>query len=204
MQRCRELRQTNEHIKRSADWVESLDARRICPRPRAESADWILHETPMCNEVRTGPFALYVFLNAYSSCQDCSAPLPCLVTDSCRCPRDRCALPKTPIASVKDIPLQTAVDAMRWNSVIHPHARIAFNTSPTEYPKGHVVQVPATIDNHLTNEACYKLSAAPVPFSADHVLIEALRTQNVSVAEADYVMLPYYQGKLFELCNCSS
>jgi len=91
--------------------------------------------------------------------------------------------------------LQRTVEQLSWEAVILPGARRAFHTPKELLPRGYVVQVPDTIDTHLTNDACYDLEKAAVPFSGDHLMIEALRSRNTSLEAADFVVVPFYQGR---------
>jgi hypothetical protein len=62
-----------------------------------------------------------------------------------------------------------------------------------QLPKAHVVEMPDTIDTHLNSPACTDIDKSPLPFMGDHYLIEALKTRSVSLEEAEFVMIPYYQ-----------
>ena len=193
---------------------------RTCARSMSfEGSDWFLHDLPVCMT-------------------DCTAPIPCLVTDKCRCSRSMCGEEKraTPQASpspqeevvytdelsfkydkngsnvveVAALPsarskmqsLRERVDALPWDVVIQPHARHIFSSPVSTLPKGHVVVLPAGIDTHLNTPACHNVKAAnaladvsgAVPSVADHLLVEAFRSLNVEVEDADFSIIPYYQG----------
>ncbi|BGP13960.1 hypothetical protein JCM10213_005544 [Rhodosporidiobolus nylandii] len=141
---------------------------------------------------------------------DCSAPVPCIATEECKCTRDRCGDSRSasPFPSVahttrKSFPAatvakpQTLADraaAIPWDALILPGAKDAFNLGFDKLPKGHVVSLPDSIDNHLKSPMCYDIDKSPLPFMGDHYLVEALRNKSISIEDADFVIVPYFQG----------
>ncbi|TNY22501.1 Proteophosphoglycan ppg4 [Rhodotorula diobovata] len=141
---------------------------------------------------------------------DCSAPIPCIASDNCKCTRDRCGdargagpFPSVAYTDAKSFPpvsspptqsLAERVAALPWDAVIVPGARDAFRLGIDQLPKAHVVSLPESVDNHLKAPACYDLDRSPLPFMGDHYFVEALRNRSVSLDEAEFVMVPYFQG----------
>jgi len=140
---------------------------------------------------------------------DCSAPLPCVASETCKCTRDRCGdsrsngpFPSTAFTEQKSFPildkkpqlsLTERVNSVTWDSLILPGAKDAFRLGVDALPKAHVVEIPETIDNHLKSAACYDIEKSPLPFMGDHFLVEALRNRSVPLNKAEFVMIPYYQ-----------
>lgn len=140
---------------------------------------------------------------------DCSAPIPCIASDNCKCTRDRCGdargagpFPSVAYTDAKSFPpvsspptqsLAERVAALPWDAVIVPGARDAFRLGIDQLPKAHVVSLPESVDNHLKAPACYDLDRSPLPFMGDHYFVEALRNRSVSLDEAEFVMVPYFQ-----------
>jgi len=158
---------------------------------------------------------------------DCDAPISSLVTDRCRCARDRC--PEQTSSTSQDArgtvglsndlsypygqqkgkvednvekvdaehtatTLQQQVDALPWEAVILPGARQTFSLPLSALPKGHVVGLEPEIDTHLLNEACYDLTKAEVPTVGDHLLTKALQERSTPLDDADFAIIPFYQG----------
>ncbi|GAA5884240.1 hypothetical protein JCM16303_002422 [Sporobolomyces ruberrimus] len=144
---------------------------------------------------------------------DCSAPLPCVASEACKCTRDRCgdSRAKGPFPSVAfteqtsfptpekkpQLSLTDRVNSITWDSLILPSAKDAFRLKLDALPNAHVIELPQTIDNHLKKAACYDLEKSPLPFMGDHFLVEALRNRSVALDKAEFVMIPYYQGCTF-------
>jgi hypothetical protein len=195
IQRCHDVRAAHEYTKKLRSWLESTQSAQVCPRLRGEGSDWVAHDLPLCTI-------------------DCSAPQPCLGSERCRCPHDRCPLqrrgalgpfpalahtdavscgPEAPVAP-PSLSLVERVARLPWSAVVLPHAWRAFALPLDVLPRPHVVALPDTIDNHLSEPACYQLDKAPVPFSSDHVIVEALRERSVAVNASDFAFVPFYQG----------
>lgn len=165
----------------------------------------------MCRPKRTGDVGLWSAKDRSICSIDCTAPIVCLASSSCKCTRDRCGSrkPRGPFPAlaytnstsfttatlppVSKLDLTELVDSIPWNAIILPGAKAAFDTPIEAMPKAHVVLLPTTIDTHLNTEACFNLAKSPTPFLADHFLVEALRNQSVAIEQADFVMVPYYQ-----------
>lgn len=177
-----------------------------CPRSLSEGSDWFMHDLPICNS-------------------DCNAPIPCLVTDKCRCATTACGDEPSEVkagrsqqisdaltyhygeqlfigkAAIKDVEkavkqqnLVEQVGALPWDVVIQPSARDLFSQSLSSLPKGHVLELPHAIDNHMAEPACYDLAKADVPTMADHFLIQGLQQHSPAMDDADFVTIPFYQG----------
>lgn len=191
VQRCQDLRGQNDIIEDLQKSLSKRDLGLTCKPARGQIGSWAVSEFPTCTI-------------------DCTAPIPCIASANCRCTRDRCGS-KQPEGPFPDLAftnrisygfnppavavpsIAALVDAVPLESMILPGAKLAFNTSISELPKAYVVELPKTIDTHMTSEACYKLDKSPVPFLADHTLVEALRNRSVSLEKADFVMVPFYQ-----------
>lgn len=172
----------------------------------SEGSDWFIHDLPTCSI-------------------DCDAPITCLVTDKCRCARDRCPAthsvagvqispaveavqfesqlsyrtdgkgPHSSLAEAKHaLALRDQVDNLPWDVVIQPLARQAFSFPVSALPRGHIVQLDSSIDTHLSNEACYDLAKAEVPTTGDHLIVKALEERNAALEDADFALIPFYQG----------
>lgn len=168
----------------------------MCSPPRGEATSWSPRKLPICSV-------------------DCSAPLACVATDKCRCTRDRCgnSNSKSPFNShtpagrisfgvtspdsERDVDLEARVKSIALDSLILPGAKNAFATSLENLPKAHVLVLPKAVDNHLQSEACWKTSSSRLPFTGDHLLIEAFRNRSVAIDAADFALLPYYQVSSF-------
>jgi hypothetical protein len=142
---------------------------------------------------------------------DCSAPIPCLATDDCKCTRDRCgdprgagpfpalaytnkkSYPPVPEDPALTTPLPERVAQIPLEALLLPVAKTIVQLGDEQLPKAHVVEMPDTIDTHLNSPACTDIDKSPLPFMGDHYLIEALKTRSVSLEEAEFVMIPYYQ-----------
>ena len=104
-------------------------------------------------------------------------------------------------AAVKNLPsanrkpsLLDMVNDLQWDVVIQPGARQVFSLPISALPKAHVLELPHDIDDHMGAPACHDLAKAEVPSMADHFLIEALRQRNTANEDADFAIIPYYQG----------
>jgi len=162
----------------------------MCVPKYGAAATWTVKDEPTCST-------------------DCSAPLPCVASEHCKCTRDRCGdahgagpFPSVAYTDAKSFPssstppsqsLAERVAALPWDAVILPGARDAFHLGVDNLPKAHVVSLPESVDNHLKSPACYDLDRSPLPFMGDHYFIEALRNRSVGLDEAAFVMVPYYQ-----------
>ncbi|SCV74444.1 BQ2448_8083 [Microbotryum intermedium] len=192
VQRCRELHAESERIRKLEHSLDPKTAEPVCNPKRGDAPGWSARSYPICPV-------------------DCDAPLKCIATERCKCTRDRCgdsgrggpfpgvagsdriSFSKT-VIPVPKLTLQQRVDAIPWEHVILPGARQAFATPLNDLPFAHVVDLPKSIDNHLTSPACWNIDKSPLPFLGDHILIEALKERSVPLADADFVMVPYYQG----------
>jgi hypothetical protein len=56
--------------------------------------------------------------------------------------------------------------------------------------------VSSDVDTHLTVPACHVLDPdkETSTYIADHLLIAALQERNVEMADADFAVIPFYQG----------
>jgi hypothetical protein len=140
---------------------------------------------------------------------DCTAPITCLASEECKCTRDRCgdSRPGSPFPSIaytalKSYPssstpepqtLSQRVEAIPWDALVLPGAKDAFNLGFDKLPKGHVVGLPDSIDNHMKSAMCYDIDKSPLPFLGDHYLVEAFRNRTTSIDKADFVIVPYFQ-----------
>ncbi|KDE08122.1 hypothetical protein MVLG_01603 [Microbotryum lychnidis-dioicae p1A1 Lamole] len=192
VQRCRELHAESERIRKLQSALEPKAAEPVCNPKRGDVSGWSAKSLPIC------PI-------------DCDAPLKCIATEKCMCTRDRCGISgrngpfpsvagsdrisfsKT-VVPVAKLTLQQRVDAIPWERVLLPGAQHAFATPLNDLPFAHVIALPKSVDNHLTSPACWNIDKSPLPFLGDHILIEALKERSVPLAEADFVMVPYYQG----------
>lgn len=197
VQRCRDLRAEHEAIVALQAHLRTSTSQDVCIPNRGDANSWAIRDLSVCSI-------------------DCSAPVTCMTSESCKCTRDRCGDKKgagpfpsvnysnvtsfrnADVESTKIIKptLAERVEQIPWDAVILPSARRSFNTPLADLPKVHVVDLPDTIDTHLKSEACYNIDKSPLPFMGDHILIEALRNSTVSIDDADFVMVPYYQ-----VCN---
>ncbi|GAA6064452.1 hypothetical protein JCM10212_005201 [Sporobolomyces blumeae] len=191
--RCLDLRAEHDQIVKLEKHLKSFTSK-TCRSSYGDVNAWAPRELPTC-------------------AVDCSAPLPCVASEACKCTRDRCGDPRSngPFPAVaftgqKSFPgvekkatadLAERVNAIPWDAVILPGAKDAFRTSVDLLPKAHVVEIPDTIDNHMKSKACYDLEKSPLPFMGDHFLVEALRNRSVELDQAEFVMIPYYQGCTF-------
>ncbi|KPV75947.1 glycosyltransferase family 47 protein [Rhodotorula graminis WP1] len=105
---------------------------------------------------------------------DCSAPLPCVASEHCKCTRDRCGDAR----GAGPFPAVAYTDAKSFP---------ASSTPPAQ-------SLAERVDNHLKSPACYDLDRSPLPFMGDHYFVEALRNRSVGLDDAAFVMVPYYQG----------
>lgn len=193
--RCLDLRAQHERITKVQGPLLLRKSKDTCQVERGEAVDWSAKDTKTCMI-------------------DCTAPLKCIARDGCKCTRDRCGatsnrdgpfprvaytnrrsfddLSKEPDQRPKSRLLRR-IEELHWDKLVLPAARGAFNSPLRSLPQAHVVDLPTTIDTHLQSEACYKLEKSPLPFMGDHVIVEALRNRSVSIDEADFVMVPFYQ-----------
>lgn len=163
-----------------------------CTPKRANADTWAKKDSPICHI-------------------DCTAPLPCMASKTCKCTRDRCGdkTSKGPFPGVRytDLlsfaqdakedegqTLKQKVEALPLDNLILPGAKHAVATPIDDLPRAHVVALPESIDTHLKDPACYDLAKSPLPFMGDHFMVEALRNESVAIEEADFVVVPYYQG----------
>ena len=205
IQQCREFRAIHEYNRKLHLWNEHQGTDVTYPRSMSEASDWVAHDLAICNV-------------------DCDAPISCLVTDKCRCSRDRCPderkaspstgdavefnekisfdygdHPNTIQAAVKNLPeesptLAAKVQALPWDAVIQPSARQTFSLPLTALPRYHIVSLPANVDNHMSSPACHDLSKTDNPTIGDHLILTALRERNVPIQDADFAVIPYFQG----------
>ncbi|GJN88486.1 hypothetical protein Rhopal_001452-T1 [Rhodotorula paludigena] len=195
VKRCQDLRHEHDRILKLQQRFKtsSSSAAALCEPKYADAMGWTAKDQSTCSI-------------------DCTAPIPCIATDDCKCTRDRCGDSRAggpfPAVAYTDKPsfpapaapataeqsLADRVAAIPWDALILPGARDAFNLGIDKLPKGHVVSLPDSIDNHLKSAACYDLDKSPLPFMGDHYLIEALRNRTVSLEEAEFVLVPYFQG----------
>ncbi|ORY72257.1 Proteophosphoglycan ppg4 [Leucosporidium creatinivorum] len=190
VKRCGDLRSEHDEIIKLQRFLASSRSDTICTPDRGTAHEWTPKDLPTCHI-------------------DCSAPLICMASETCKCTRDRCGdrLANGPFPSLQystrksfndtgstSLSLTERVEAIPWESLILPGARRAFATPLDELPAAHVIDLPETIDNHLTSSACWNLDKSPLPFMGDHFLVEALRNRSVGIDDADFVVVPYYQG----------
>lgn len=187
------MRSEHDGILKLQRYLGSAASDNICIPELGSPLSWKVRELPTCHI-------------------DCSAPLVCLASDTCKCTRDRCGdrradgpFPLLQFSSLKSfenaeaattvppLTLTERVEQIPWESLILPGARRAFSTPIDELPAAHVIELPNTIDNHMTSAACWNLDKSPLPFMGDHFLVEALRNHSVAIDEADFVLVPYYQ-----------
>ncbi|KAK4058870.1 hypothetical protein OIO90_000316 [Microbotryomycetes sp. JL221] len=191
LKRCHDLRAEHDEISRLQKAIAGADTSNC--KPKMSSPDvWTKKDSPICHI-------------------DCTAPLVCVASKTCKCTRDRCGdkMSKGPFPDVrytnelsfgsdskttKEMTLAQKVEAIPLESLILPGAKRAFSTLMEDMPRPHVISLPESIDNHLKNPACYDIDKSPLPFLGDHYLIEALRNRSVSLNEADFIVVPYYQG----------
>ncbi|BGP53963.1 hypothetical protein JCM8202v2_001535 [Rhodotorula sphaerocarpa] len=193
-QKCRELRAQHDRITKLLPRVSrDVPAKDMCKAKYSEAMTWTVKDAQTCPT-------------------DCEAPLPCIATEDCKCTRDRCGDPRGagPFPAVahsdqKSYPqpkeavalstsLADRVAQIPWDALLLPVAQTIVHLGTDHLPKAHVVELPDTVDTHLNSPACTDIDKSPLPFMADHYLIEALKTRSVSLDEAQFVMIPYYQG----------
>ncbi|KAM0756291.1 Proteophosphoglycan ppg4 [Meredithblackwellia eburnea MCA 4105] len=190
MQRCKALRAEHDRIVKLRKAVKDPEVTERCEPVRGEASLWEAKDLQICHN-------------------DCSAPIVCLASETCKCTRDRCGDPRArgPFPAVayserrsfsaekaEPVTLAQRVASIPWESIILPGARRAFATPLVDLPQVHVVDLPDTIDTHMQQAACYNIDKSPLPFMGDHFLVEALRNQSVGIEEADFVLVPYFQG----------
>ncbi|GAA5859151.1 hypothetical protein JCM1840_003777 [Sporobolomyces johnsonii] len=189
--RCQDLRAEHDQIVKLQAHLKSLALEEVCRPTFGDVNAWAPKDLPTCST-------------------DCSAPLVCMASEQCKCTRDRCGDPRAdgPFPSFayserKSFPaeekepavsLTDRVNSIPWDALILPGAKEAFNLGVDALPRAHVVDLPDSIDNHLKSSACYNLDKSPLPFMGDHFLLEALKNRSVSLEEAEFVMVPYFQG----------
>lgn len=93
--------------------------------------------------------------------------------------------------------LREQVEALPWDAVIQPNARHTFSLPLDALPQGHVVDLPDDVDTHMLNASCYDVNKADVPTAGDHYLTKALEERSVEIEDADFAVIPYYQGCYF-------
>ncbi|GAA6016582.1 hypothetical protein JCM10207_002849 [Rhodosporidiobolus poonsookiae] len=189
VKRCQDLRAEHDRITKLQQRLKT-PREDLCFPKYGEASSWKIKELQTCSS-------------------DCSAPIACLASDQCKCTRDRCGDPRAdgpfpavahtelksyPAATPKPQSLVERSAAIPWDSLILPGAKDAFSLGVDKLPKGHVVSLPESIDNHLKSPMCYDLDKSPLPFMGDHYLIEALRNKSISIDEAEFVVVPYFQG----------
>lgn len=193
IKRCQDLRAEHDQIIKLQRYLTSSRSDTICVPERGTAHEWTPKDLPTCHI-------------------DCTAPLACMASEACKCTRDRCGdkLADGPFPTLRysdrlsfndteaatavgSLSLTERVEAIPWESLILPGARRAFATPVEDLPAAHVIELPETIDNHLTSAACWNLDKSPLPFVGDHFLVEALRNRSVTIDEADFVVVPYYQ-----------
>ncbi|BGO89673.1 hypothetical protein NBRC10512_001475 [Rhodotorula toruloides] len=194
VKRCHELRAEHDRITKLQQRVRSgpssVSTSDVCRPTYGEALTWTAKDQQTCSS-------------------DCSAPITCIASEDCKCTRDRCgdSRPESPFPRVAytdrksfpatDAPAQTLAErvaALPWDALVLPGAKDAFNLGVDRLPKGHVVQLPDAIDNHLKSPACFDLERSPLPFMGDHYLVEAMKNRSVTLDEASFVLVPYYQG----------
>ncbi|TKA50027.1 hypothetical protein B0A53_06539, partial [Rhodotorula sp. CCFEE 5036] len=192
--RCHDLRAQHERITKLLTRVSrEVPAKEMCHAQYADATTWTVKDAQTC-------------------AVDCSAPIPCLATDDCKCTRDRCgdprgagpfpalaytnkkSYPPVPEDPALTTPLPERVAQIPLEALLLPVAKTIVQLGDEQLPKAHVVEMPDTIDTHLNSPACTDIDKSPLPFMGDHYLIEALKTRSVSLEEAEFVMIPYYQG----------
>lgn len=191
VKRCADLRSEHDQLVKLQRFLASSRSDTLCSPDRGTAHEWTPKDLPTCHI-------------------DCTGPFVCMASETCKCTRDRCGdkLADGPFPSIRystrksfndtDAPtsppsLTERVEAIPWESLILPGARRAFATPLDDLPAAHVIDLPETIDNHLTSSACWNLEKSPLPFMGDHFMVEALRNRSVSMDEADFVIVPYYQ-----------
>ncbi|KAK4704368.1 hypothetical protein P7C70_g1847, partial [Phenoliferia sp. Uapishka_3] len=193
VQRCKALRNEHDRIVKVRTFLQHPASSANCYPPRTEAGQWEAKDLPICQI-------------------DCAAPLVCLSSEKCKCTRDRCGDPRdsgpfpavaytnrtsfTPGKEEKVEPrtLVERVNSIPWEAIILPGARRAFATPLEELPQVNVIDLPKSIDTHMTSEACYDLDKSPLPFLGDHYFTEALKNKSTEIGEADFVFVPYFQG----------
>ncbi|GAA5987842.1 hypothetical protein JCM5350_003168 [Sporobolomyces pararoseus] len=191
--RCLDLRSEHDQIVKLEKNIKSFTSK-SCRSTYGDVNAWAPKDLPTC-------------------AVDCSAPLPCVASETCKCTRDRCgdARANGPFPSIAyteqlsyptpekkpELTLTERVNSITWDSLILPGAKDAFRLGFDKLPQTHVIELPDTIDNHMKSAACYDLEKSPLPFMGDHFLVEALRNRSVPLDKAEFVMIPYYQGCTF-------
>ncbi|GAA6027035.1 hypothetical protein JCM8097_006057 [Rhodosporidiobolus ruineniae] len=191
--RCQDLRAQHDRITKLQQRFKSGASDDVCHPSYGEATSWGQKDQQTCSI-------------------DCDAPIACIASEECKCTRDRCgdarsggpfpavaytdrkSYPSSDLEAVKPQTLAERVEALPWDALILPGAKDAFNLGVDRLPKGHVVSLPESIDNHLKSPACYDIDKSPLPFMGDHYLIEALRNRSISIDEAAFVVVPYFQG----------
>ncbi|POY74373.1 hypothetical protein BMF94_2567 [Rhodotorula taiwanensis] len=192
--KCHDLRAEHDRLAKLLARVSNeISAKDMCHAEYSDATTWTVRDAQTC-------------------AVDCAAPLPCLATEDCKCTRDRCGDPrgagpfpavahsdkKSYPAPKEDIALSTSlserVAQIPWDALLLPVAKTVVQLGVDNLPKAHVISVPDTIDTHLNSPACTDIDKSPLPFMGDHYLIEALKTRSVSLEEAEFVMIPYYQA----------
>ncbi|KAL8286616.1 hypothetical protein RQP46_004144 [Phenoliferia psychrophenolica] len=192
-QRCKSLRKEHDRIVKLRTYLKQPAASATCYPNRGEASQWEAKDLQTCQI-------------------DCAAPLACLSSETCKCTRDRCgdrraggpfpavaysdrkSFSPAPVEPPKPLTLKERVAIIPWESIILPGARRAFATPLADLPQANVVDLPDTIDTHMQSPACYDLDKSPLPFLGDHFFVEDLRNRSVAIEDADFVMVPYFQG----------
>ncbi|GAA5985146.1 hypothetical protein JCM11641_005464 [Rhodosporidiobolus odoratus] len=190
VQRCQDLRGEHDRIGKLQQRFK-LASDDLCHSSYGEATSWGSKDHQTCSV-------------------DCSAPVTCIATEECKCTRDRCGdsredspfpsvsytdrLSFPPDTSAKPQTLADRVTSIPWDALILPGAKDAFSLGFDKLPKGHVVSLPESIDNHLQSPACYDIDKSPLPFMGDHYVVQAFRNKTVDINEADFVVVPYFQG----------
>ncbi|KAK4053778.1 hypothetical protein OIV83_001434 [Microbotryomycetes sp. JL201] len=191
LKRCQDLRAEHDEISRLQKALSSVESA-VCKPKQSTAATWTKKDSPICHV-------------------DCTAPLICVASKTCKCTRDRCGDKSTKgpfpdvryseqlsfgtdASAVKEQTLAERVEAVPLESLILPGAKRAFSTALEDMPRPHVVELPESIDTHTKNPACTDIDQSPLPFLGDHFMVEAMRNRSVSLEEADFVVVPYYQG----------
>lgn len=190
VRKCEDLRAEHDQLTKLQRFIASSSADSICRPDRGPADGWEAKDLPICR-------------------QDCTAPLACMASKTCKCTRDRCGDPRSrgPFPkeryterlsfNEKAAPttpgLAERVAAIPLESLVLPGARQAWSLTVDELPLAHVIDLPESIDNHMTSPACHDLDKSPLPFMGDHFFVEALRNRSVPIEEADFVMVPYFQ-----------
>ena len=172
----------------------------------SEGSDWFVHDLPICNIDCNAPVTCLVNDKCRCARNTCGEEPILSPKGGSLQNRDDLSFGYAESRNldkpaVKDLAtdrtalsLQALVDDLPWDRVIRPEARQLFSLPVSAFASGHILDLPHDIDDHMAEPACYDLSKADVPTMADHFLVQAFSKRAAAIDEADFAVIPYYQG----------